>query len=125
MVKHNKLVKYNNNGVFTGLQKLTIYSENLKKLRKELRVTAIELADNLGISANSINNYENGRRKPNFEFLELLLQVYNVNLNWFVSGQGEMFIGQDKADHTGIDEAQFKKLFKSNIIHNRCIIIKC
>jgi transcriptional regulator with XRE-family HTH domain len=89
-----------------------MYSENLKKLRKELRVTALELADNLGISANSINNYENGRRKPNFEFLELLVQVYNVNLNWLITGKGEMFIGQDKTDHTKIDEAEFKKLFK-------------
>ena len=101
--------KYN---TFTGLQNLIMYSENLKKLRKELRVTALELADNLGISANSINNYENGRRKPNFEFLELLVQVYNVNLNWLITGKGEMFIGQDKANHTGIDEDQFRKLFK-------------
>jgi transcriptional regulator with XRE-family HTH domain len=96
---------------FRGLQNL-MYSENLRKIRKELDISAQKMADKLGVSQGSIAQYEAGKREPNYNFISRLNEVYNVNLNWFVSGQGEMFNGQDKTDHTKIDEAEFKKLFK-------------
>lgn len=89
-----------------------MYADNLRELRKELKVSAQQMADKLGVSQGSIAQYESGKREPNFRFISRLNEVYNVNLNWFVSGQGKMFIGQDKTDHTGIDEVQFRKLFK-------------
>lgn len=104
--------KVNSIKCFIGLQNLIMYSENLKKIRLELKISAQKFADSLNVSRGSIVQYETGKRKPSYEFIEALHNVYNVNLNWFVSGQGEMFIGQDKTDHTKIDEAQFKKLFK-------------
>lgn len=104
--------KVNSIKCFIGLQNLIMYGDNLKKLRYELRLSAQKFADSLNVSRGSIVQYETGKRKPSYEFMESLHKVYNVNLNWFVSGQGEMFIWQDKTDHTGIDEAEFKKLFK-------------
>lgn len=68
-----------------------MYRENLKKLRFELKLSAQKLADDLGIHKMTISNYENGKREPTYEVLEKLHNLYNVNLNWFVSGQGEMF----------------------------------
>lgn len=88
-----------------------MYRENLKRLRHELRTTTQQFAEAVGVAANSINNYENGRRKPNFEFMELLLNVYNVNLNWFVSGKGQMFNEQNKTDLNQIDEDKIRALF--------------
>lgn len=73
-----------------------MYRENLKKLRFELKISAQKLADDLGIHKMTISNYENGKREPTYEVLEKLHNLYNVNLNWFVSGQGEMFIGTQK-----------------------------
>lgn len=105
-------VKINSIKCFIGLQNLIMYSENLKKIRLELKISAQKFADSLNVSRGSIVQYETGKRKPSYEFMESLHKVYNVNLNWFVSGQGEMFNGQDKTDHTKIDEAEFKKLFK-------------
>lgn len=89
-----------------------MYADNLRELRNELKMSAQQMADKLGVSQGSIAQYESGKREPNFRFISRLNEVLNVNLNWFVSGQGEMFIGQDKTDHTKIDEAEFKKLFK-------------
>lgn len=89
-----------------------MYRENLKALRTELNLSAQKLADKIGSTQVSVSNYETGKYKPSFEFMEALHRVLNVNLNWFVSGQGEMFIGQDKTDHTKIDEVQFRRLFK-------------
>ena len=89
-----------------------MYAQNIKKLRKELRLTAQALADNVGIALQTVQNYELGKREPSFAFMYYLLTVYNVNINWLMTGEGSMFIGQDKTDHTKIDEAEFKKLFK-------------
>ena len=68
-----------------------MYADNLKKLRYELRMSAQQLADKLGVSQGSISQYEAGKREPNYRFISQLNAILNVNLNWFVSGQGEMF----------------------------------
>lgn len=73
-----------------------MYSANLKKLRTELNLSAQKLADKLEVSQSSIAQYELGKREPNYNFLSQLYIKMGINLNWFVSGQGEMFIGQDK-----------------------------
>ena len=73
-----------------------MYRENLKKIRFELKLSAQKLADDLGIHKMTVSNYENGKREPTYEVMEKLHSLYNVNLNWFVSGQGEMFLGQHK-----------------------------
>lgn len=105
-------VKVNSNKYFIGLQNLIMYSENLKKIRLELKISAQKLADSLNVSRGSIVQYETGKRKPSYEFMESLHNVYNVNLNWLITGKGEMFIGQQAANHTEIDAVQFRKLFK-------------
>ena len=89
-----------------------MYAENLKKLRYELRMSAQALADVMGVSLITMQNYELGKREPKYAFMYQLLTRYNVNINWLMTGQGEMFIGQDKATSGNIDVAEFKKLFK-------------
>ena len=88
-----------------------MYRENLKKLRTELNLSAQKLADKIGSTQVSVSNYETGKYKPSYEFIEALHNVLNVNLNWFVSGQGEMFNGQDKTDLNQIDEDKLKAYF--------------
>lgn len=73
-----------------------MYADNLRKIRYELRMSAQQLADKLGVSQGSISQYEAGKREPNYRFISQLNAILNVNLNWFVSGQGEMFIGTQK-----------------------------
>ena len=68
-----------------------MYAQNIKKLRKELRLTAQALADNVGIALQTVQNYELGKREPSFAFMYYLLTVYNVNINWLMTGDGQMF----------------------------------
>lgn len=75
-----------------------MYSENLKKIRFELKMSARELADKMNVSTGSIQNYEAAKREPNYNFMVQLCNIFNVNLNWFVTGQGEMFIKKQPAD---------------------------
>lgn len=73
-----------------------MYRENLKTLRNELNLSAQKLADKIGSTQVTVSNYETGKYKPSFEFMEALHNSLNVNLNWFVSGQGTMFNEQPK-----------------------------
>lgn len=68
-----------------------MYAENLKKLRRELRLSAQKLADSIGISLITMQNYELGKREPKYSFLYQLLTLYNVNINWLMTGEGDMF----------------------------------
>lgn len=70
---------------------LSTYSENLKKIREELSLSAQKMADKLGVSQGSIAQYESAKREPNFNFMLQLNIILNVNLNWFCTGEGEMF----------------------------------
>ena len=70
---------------------LSTYSENLKKIREELNLSAQKMADKLGVSQGSIAQYESAKREPNFNFMLQLNIVLNVNLNWFCTGEGNMF----------------------------------
>jgi transcriptional regulator with XRE-family HTH domain len=76
---------------FGGLQNLIMYGDNLKKLRYELRLSAQKLADATEVSLITMQNYELGKREPKYSFLYKLLTVYNVNINWLMTGEGEMF----------------------------------
>ena len=69
-----------------------MYSENLKFLRKELNISAQKLADKLGVSLGAIQQYERGTREPNYNFLFQLNTKLNVNINWLMTGKGNMFV---------------------------------
>lgn len=58
-----------------------MFSEQLKKLRKERGLTQEQLASLLKISKSAISMYENGNREPNFETEELIADFFNVNIS--------------------------------------------
>ena len=72
-----------------------MYAENLKKIRQKLDLSAAKLAKQLNVATGSIMQYEHGIRTPNYNFMLQLNTVLNINLNWFVSGKGEMFNTND------------------------------
>jgi len=113
--------KVNSIKCFIGLQNLIMYSENLKKIRLELKISAQKFADSLNVSRGSIVQYETGKRKPSYEFIEALHNLYNVNLNWFVSGQGEMFNKQQKAS-AGMTPEEVKSIVASYLKDNGIIV---
>lgn len=69
-----------------------MYKRNLKKLKAFLRLNTLELSEQLGISYSTLGSYERGQRTPSVDFGLLLINTFNVNINWLLTGQGEMFI---------------------------------
>lgn len=68
-----------------------MYAENLKKLRKTLKISAKQMSLDISVPEATIWGYEGGKRVPSLEFPLQLYRKYNVNLNWFITGEGEMF----------------------------------
>ncbi|MBP8975077.1 MAG: helix-turn-helix transcriptional regulator [Bacteroidetes bacterium] len=53
--------------------------------------TQKELAEWLGISITTLNGYFTGNSRPNLDFLVTLAKK-GINLNWFITGVGPLFI---------------------------------
>lgn len=57
------------------------FNDSLKSLREGKRLTQAELAKLTGLTISAISMYENGKREPKFEVLELLADFFNVNMD--------------------------------------------
>ena len=58
-----------------------IISENLVKLRKEHKLTQLELAEELNYSDKAISRWENGEVTPDIETLLNICSLYNITLD--------------------------------------------
>jgi len=54
--------------------------KKLKKLRLASGYTQAEVADRLNISRQGYQHYESGRRVPNMEYLQLLADLYHLQI---------------------------------------------
>ena len=72
--------------------------ERLKTLRKTLNITAKELAQITDIPVRTIGGYERNENPPNEKFLTKLIKNYNININWFLTGKGNMFISIEQTN---------------------------
>ncbi len=59
----------------------------LKQLRKGAKMTQPELADKLGISRSAVSMYEAGAREPDFETLEDIADLFNVDMNTLIGSE--------------------------------------
>ena len=57
---------------------------NLKLLRKEYGISQQRLADVLGVSQQSINQYENHRVEPDIRVLSALADYFNTSIDYIV-----------------------------------------
>ncbi len=58
--------------------------KNLIKLRKEAKMTQTQLAEQVGVNANTISQYELAKRQPSLEILKKIAQVLNCSIDELV-----------------------------------------
>ena len=64
----------------------------LKIIRKYFKLTQPEFGKTLGVSRDVINNIELDRVAPKELFINYLCLIYNINKDWFLTGDGDMFL---------------------------------
>jgi len=58
-------------------------SEKIRKHRKEIGLTQVDLGQIMGLPQNSISRWENGGRTPSFKNREKLSIIFNKPLEYF------------------------------------------
>ncbi|OSI25095.1 helix-turn-helix domain-containing protein [Neisseria dumasiana] len=60
--------------------------ERLKKIRNDNGYSRDQLAELFKVSRASIQNYENGERSPNADYLVQFYKFFGINLHWLLTG---------------------------------------
>jgi len=66
---------------------MTTFGIRLKQARKNKRLTQNEVADQLGIDFTTVSKYENDKSQPDNDTLRELAGLYEVSLDWLLTGQ--------------------------------------
>lgn len=65
---------------------------NFLTIRKKLGLSQVDYAKNLSTSQNLISKYEKGQVELPYKIINNLHKILNININWLLTGIGEMFI---------------------------------
>lgn len=60
------------------------FKDILKQLRQRRGYSQVQLADMLGVSSGLIGMYEIGKRKPSYEQLEAVADLFNVSIDYLM-----------------------------------------
>ncbi|MFS9152402.1 helix-turn-helix transcriptional regulator [Streptococcus infantis] len=60
---------------------MNFFTDRLKTLRKEKKLTQKELAEQIGIKQNSYSDWETGKNEPSLENLIKLADLFEVSLD--------------------------------------------
>lgn len=63
----------------------------VKQLRKEMQLSQTQFANKINLSQGALSQIENGYSSLSMESLKKISDAFNVNCNWLVKGNGEMF----------------------------------
>jgi transcriptional regulator with XRE-family HTH domain len=66
-------------------------NERIKELRKALDLSQTEFGEALHVSRGVINNIDRNLVEPKPLFLDSIISTFNVNPEWLLDGDGEMF----------------------------------
>ena len=97
------------------------FSERLKTLRKEARLTQVDVAEKLGISQPAYASWERGVKKPTQDNLVKIAQVLNVSVDYLVGNLEEESDELDniellfRMNSKGLNDEE-KKIFKKELI---------
>ena len=82
--------------------------KRLRKLRLHYGLSQKELANRLNTTQAVISNYEAGRRIPDANFLKKLIDIFQVDINWFLTGEGSMLKDESEKEDIGQPKENIK-----------------
>lgn len=84
--------------------------KRLKQVRKYLKLTQVSLAEKMSITQGTYNRYENDNIEPNIQFLHNYCVYFNIDINWLITGQGNMLLNSVHQSSNNDLEKQQKRL---------------
>jgi DNA polymerase V len=81
--------------------------ERIKKLRTLKNLNQVDFARALGISQGFLSDVENGKNSPNSQvFLSVKRLIPDINSEWLLTGEGEMFRNKEEKQEEKGEEKQ-------------------
>lgn len=81
--------------------------DRIKEIRQKIFVSQSNMEDCLNLSRNTLSAYERGKAFFKPHTLQLLASKYNININWLLTGQGNMLLSdEDKANNNELIQQQ-------------------
>jgi transcriptional regulator with XRE-family HTH domain len=77
-------------------------NERFKKVRLLLKLTQKDFADKLKTGQSTIADIEKGRIYPNPGIIDGIHEIFDIDLNWLISGRGKM----RRSSETKIEEPE-------------------
>lgn len=91
-----------------------------KIVKNHLFISGRAFASKLEMKSTTVNNYLNGTREPNFEFLNKILSTFeDISAEWLMRGEGEMIREDDKTSEAlmrEITDLKMQLLVKEGVI---------
>lgn len=103
--------------------------DKIKELRKKHKITQFELAEKLGITPSAVGMYEQNRREPNYEILDLICKIFSVTYNDLLSDNEEDYLDasvptyQTKSSNTE-DLSLIIEDLKQNLLEQKGLMFK-
>jgi len=66
--------------------------QNLRLIRENLKLNQKEFSEKLEVPSSTLSRYENGAVKPTTDFLIKLINIFDVNINWLLTSEGNMYL---------------------------------
>lgn len=76
---------------------LKAFAWRVVEVRNRLHIMQKDLAEMLGLSVSFLSQVEAGKTKPGYTFFKHMLEKYNVNPIYLLTGKGEMFTVDDRS----------------------------
>ncbi len=70
-------------------------TDRFKEIREKIFKTQTEMATALGVTRQAISSIEQGKTKPSYDLLFLLINQYNINLNYLIDGKGSPLLNDN------------------------------
>lgn len=70
--------------------------KRIKEIRKEAKLTQHEFAKSIFTTAKQVCRWEKDKATPSKIFLEKIATIYNVNVEWLLTGKGEKYRAVDQ-----------------------------
>lgn len=67
-------------------------NNRLREIREKLHLQQGEFAQQLEVVQQQLSKYERNKNKPSAEVFAKLIEKFNININWLLTGEGKMFI---------------------------------
>ncbi|MEA2029328.1 MAG: helix-turn-helix transcriptional regulator [Campylobacterota bacterium] len=75
------------------------FNSRLKTIREDKGLSQGQFGKVFDVSQKTISNWESGRNEPDINFLNVLSNKWAININWLLTGKGEMHLSDCNSTH--------------------------